>query len=312
MFGEHADKAFQRSQNGPVHHDRTMPGTILPHILEVEALRQGKIHLNGGKLPLAPDSISHLDIDLGPVERAIAFIDPIGLALFLHGLDQGVGRQFPGFVRPDTVSRARGDENAVGEPEEFHEVGRKMHHPEDFLFQLFRCAQNMRIVLRKLADAQKPVQCAGLFMPVHHAQLEHAHGQIAVGTLVLVVHEHVSHAIHGLDAVYVAFDLCKIHIGAIMIVMAGFFPQLAAQNLRPLHKLIAAFQMLAAQKIFQNGTQQHPLGKPEGHTGSDIFMKTEQIKFLAQLAMITAFGLFNAIQMGLECLFIPKRRSINT
>jgi len=169
----------------------------------------------------------------------------------------------------------------------------------------------MRVVLRELAHAQQAVQHAGLFMAVHDAELEIPLRQFTITAQMRIVNEHVRNAVHGLDAVHIAFNLREIHIFTVVGVMAGLFPQLTAQNLRALHKLIAALDMFAAQEIFKNRAEQHPLGQPEDHTGGHILMEREQIELLAELAVVAALGFLDAVQVFLEILGVGKGRCVD-
>ncbi len=48
-----------------------MAEVVLAHVLHVEALRQREVHLHGGELPEAADGVVEVEVDLGPVERAL-------------------------------------------------------------------------------------------------------------------------------------------------------------------------------------------------------------------------------------------------
>ena len=169
----------------------------------------------------------------------------------------------------------------------------------------------MRVILRELAHTQQAVQHAGLFVTVHDAKLEIPLLQFTIAAQMRIVNEHVRNAVHGLDAVHVAFDLREIHVFTVVGVMPGLFPQLAAQNLRALHKLITALDVFAAQEIFKDRTEQHPLGQPEDHTGGHILMEREQIEFLTELTVVAALGLFDTVQIFLEIFGIGKGRCVD-
>lgn len=147
------------------------------HIGQVETLGQSEVHLNGGTLPFAADAVQQAHVDLGTVERAVSGIDLIGQPGFFHGLDQGVGRQFPGLVRTDAALGPGGHGHLVLETEEVHQVADQMDDAQNLAFQLLGRAKDVRVVLGELAHAQQAVQHAALFVAVHHAQFEIALGR---------------------------------------------------------------------------------------------------------------------------------------
>ena len=61
--------------------------TVLVHIGEVETLGQHhQVHLDRGGLPLAPQGVLHLDVDLGRVEGSVAFFRAVAHARALQRL----------------------------------------------------------------------------------------------------------------------------------------------------------------------------------------------------------------------------------
>ena len=68
MFDQHPHEAFQGAQDHPVQHHRPVALAVRADVSQIEALRQGKITLDGGALPAAIQGILQLDVDFGPVE----------------------------------------------------------------------------------------------------------------------------------------------------------------------------------------------------------------------------------------------------
>ena len=312
LLDEHTDEALQRAHDGPVHHDRAMTFAVLAHIGQVETFRQGEVHLDGGALPFTTDAVQQAHVDLGAVEGAVALVDLVGHAGLLHGLDQGIGRQFPGFVGPDAVLGTGGDAHLVVEAEQVHQVADQVDDTEDLAFQLFGRAQDVGIVLGELAHTQQAVQGAALFVAVHHAQLEVALGQVTVAAQIVAVDQHVRDAVHGLDAVLIVLDLGEIHVLAVMVVVTGALPGLHAQQLRALHQVVVALEVLAAPEVFQDGAHQHALGQPEDHARGHVFMEGEEAQFAAQLAVVAALGFFQLLQIGVEGLLVGKGGAVQT
>ena len=141
MLDEDPDEALQGAQDHPVQHHRPVAAAVGPDVGEVEALRQGEIALDGGALPAPVDGVLELDVDLGPVKGAFARADVIRQVLRLHGLDQGVGGQFPFGVAADGFLRPGGEFHFVLEPEDGHDLKDEVQDPDDFALHLLRACR---------------------------------------------------------------------------------------------------------------------------------------------------------------------------
>ena len=127
----------------------------------------------------------------------------------------------------------------------------------------------------------------------------------------VAVHEHVPDAVHGLDAVHLFINLGEVHVLAVVIVVSRLLPSFLTQQLRTLHNLVAALEMLAFPEVFQNGAQQHAVGQPEDHARSHMLEEGEQAEFAAELPVVAAPGFLQPVQMVLQGLLVGKGRSIN-
>ena len=61
-------------------HHRTMRDVVRANVLELEALGEIEVELHRRTLPLAPDRVDELEVELGPVKRAAALVDRERLA----------------------------------------------------------------------------------------------------------------------------------------------------------------------------------------------------------------------------------------
>ena len=226
VLDQDAHEALQRAQDHPVQHHRAMAFAIVAHVSEIKALRQGKIALNGSALPTALQGVFELDVDFGPVEGALALADAVGYAPGLEGPDQGVGGQIPLGVGADGFLRAGGQFHFILEPEDRHDLGHEIKDPQDFAFHLLGHAQDMGIILGKLAHPGKAVQDPGALVAQDGAQLEIAQGQLPVAPHLGLVDEHVGQAVHGLDAISLAFHFGEIHVFPVIVPVAGALPQI--------------------------------------------------------------------------------------
>src|SRR5262245_32011118 len=80
VLDENRNEAFEAAENGPMNDDRLMLGVVRPGIFQAETLRNLIIELNRRTLPLATDRVGDVEIDLGPVEGAVALVQAIGLS----------------------------------------------------------------------------------------------------------------------------------------------------------------------------------------------------------------------------------------
>src|SRR4030095_2132162 len=60
--------------------DRPVLGVVRTDVFQVESLRNLIVELNGGALPLPADRVRDIEVNLGPIERAVALIDRVRLA----------------------------------------------------------------------------------------------------------------------------------------------------------------------------------------------------------------------------------------
>src|SRR3546814_19657939 len=101
IFDQHADETLQRTQYGPMQHDRrlTLIGGI--HIFGAQALWHGKVDLYRAALPMPPDGVFQRVFDLGSVERAF----PRGYFVLATRAIQAFTERLLGLV-PDLVRTA--------------------------------------------------------------------------------------------------------------------------------------------------------------------------------------------------------------
>ena len=100
-----AEEALERPEDGAVEHDGAVVLAVLADVREVEALGQVGVVLDGAELPGALERVLDVELDLRPVERALAGRDlelraraleafgerPLGAVPLLVGADALVG-----------------------------------------------------------------------------------------------------------------------------------------------------------------------------------------------------------------------------
>src|SRR5207245_5148136 len=117
MVGRKAPEARQRAEDRAVDHYGSMRPVVLARVLESEALGLLEIQLDRRPLPLAPDGVVELDVDLGSVERPPALVDAVGGAAVLERLLERALRLIPGRVAAQLLVGPRGEVEPIGEAE---------------------------------------------------------------------------------------------------------------------------------------------------------------------------------------------------
>ena len=246
MFNNHADKPLNTAEHGTVYHNGAL-AAFAGDIFQIKALGQVEIKLNGGKLPQAANRIHYFNINLRPVESGFARVGGVRNVIGFQYMFQGVFRTVPIFYIAGKMFRVlrvpRGKFHGVFfKAERFENVHGKFKTLFHFVFHLFRRAENVRIILRKPAHAQKPVQRAGAFIAVNGAQFAKAQGQIPVAAQVGAVNFHMEGAVHGFNLVLFAVYFHGVeHTVRIKPGVAADFKQVQARNMGADNQIITAF-----------------------------------------------------------------------
>src|SRR5262249_847765 len=95
------------------------------------------------------------------------------------------------------------------------------------------------------------------------------------------------------------------HIFAIEIRVAGSLPKVEPHDVRRVNQLIAALDKLVAQPGFDQVANEAAFGMPEDQAWTGFFLNAKEVKFAAELAMIAAFGLFEAMEVFVQ-LFLRE------
>ncbi len=106
MLDEDADEAFHRPENRAVQQHGRLAAVVLVDVFGAETHRQVEVELDGAALPQAAERVLQRELDLRPVERALARLQIERQAIaFECGGKRGL-RPIPGFVRADPLFRA--------------------------------------------------------------------------------------------------------------------------------------------------------------------------------------------------------------
>ena len=189
-------------------------------------------------LPLSSESVLDLQVDLGTVESAVAFVDLVtALAVFLvEDLLQNRFRVVPELDVTHEVLRSCGELCSVGDAEGLVDLVRDAEDIVDLSLDHVLCDKGVIVVLTEFLHSEKSVQLTGLLLSVEHVILGIADRQFLVGAglsaelhhRVGAVHGLGSHGVHRLDGVFLILVLAgdDEHIIYIMCPVAADDPKL--------------------------------------------------------------------------------------
>ena len=99
MLNEHSGETLQRTEGSTVYHDRSLLLVVLVGVLQLEALGQVVVHLDGTQLPTTADGILDHEVQLRTIEGCLAVFYLGVQSLLLASLLDSFFSQCPVFVR---------------------------------------------------------------------------------------------------------------------------------------------------------------------------------------------------------------------
>ncbi len=118
MLGDDADEPLDGAQHHPVDHDGAVLLAVLAHVLQLEALRQLAVQLDGAALPGAAQGVGQMEVQLGAVEGAVALVDDEVLAHLGDGVFQDVLVVLPLLHGADVILGHGGQLDLVAQAED--------------------------------------------------------------------------------------------------------------------------------------------------------------------------------------------------
>src|SRR5262245_51776539 len=80
MLNQQRNEPLEAAEYCTMDYDRPVFGVVCADVFQVEPFRNLVVELNRGALPLPPDRVRDVEVDLGAVERTVALIDRVGLS----------------------------------------------------------------------------------------------------------------------------------------------------------------------------------------------------------------------------------------
>ena len=177
-------------------------------------------------------------------------------------------------------------------------------------------AEDVRVVLRKAAHAQEPVQRAGRLVAVHRAELGETQRQVAVALQPVLEDLDVPRAVHRLQHVeaivvvdLVAGRLHLEHVFAERAPVARCLPQHLVEHLRRVHFLVVFAEPPAhvGDELLEHG----PAVRVPEDDARPLLLEMEQIHLAAEAAMVALFRFLEHGEVALQFVFGVPGRAID-
>ena len=336
VLEEHPVEALDRTENGTVEHHRAMPLVVGADVVELEALGEVEVGLDGAELPRAPEGILEVELDLRAVEGALPFRDGVGEPLLFHAGDERLLRLVPARVLTEPIVGAGGDHDAdVVEVEVAIDLEDQLQEGDDLALGLLLGAEDVRVVLGEGAHPGEPLGHAAPLIAMEATEVGHAHRQIAVAPQGGAEEQAVARAVHRLDAeadVLVDDVLARPGVARPRL---GLLGQLLRRVLEPVegrreeHVLTVAGQVTAGLEerpvedlrgddllvtvppvelanVVDEPVVDRGAAPGEEGRGRSPRVEGEELQLLAELAVVPLLRLFDLLQVPLEQLGVRE------
>src|ERR1700733_14458691 len=326
VLGEDAEEPLDRPEQRPVDHHRPLPGAVGSGVLQLEALREVEVHLDGRHLPATAQRVARLHRDLGTVERRATGIGHQLQSGFRGHFGQRVGGFLPHRVGADGLLRVLGGQlqkevlqTVIGEQAE-HEAQQR----GQLVVQLVAGAEDVSIVHGEAAGPGQPVHHAGLLVSVDRAELEEPQRKFAVGAPARPEYQRVHRAVHRLEVVV----LPRLTHGAVVVVFGvevhgwehavgvpvqvpGGVEQFGLGDVWGVDELVAGLDVLTPRVLLQLSADDATLRVENRQAGTDLVGEAEKVQFDAEFAVVATLGFFNQLQVAVERLLRFPRGAVD-
>lgn len=171
MLDKDTDETLNGAEAYAVNHNRTLLAAVLCGVLQVKSLRHLEVKLDGTALPGSSQGVSQVEVNLGAVECAVAFIDDVIHSHVLKGLLQTVCCHLPILVGTHGILRSGGQLYEILEAELAVNLVNQLCYALDFILDLVVSHKDMGIILREAAHTHQSMKLSALFMAVNQSQL---------------------------------------------------------------------------------------------------------------------------------------------
>ena len=155
------DEPLERAEQRAVDDVRRVLVVVGAHVGEAEPLRHLRVELDRPHLPRPAEDVGHVQVDLRPVERALALADVVRDAAPLERRAERRLGEVPLLVGPELVVGPGRELEPRLHPEQVVEVRGVVEAAEDLVLDLLARAEDVRVVLRHVPDAEQAVERPG-------------------------------------------------------------------------------------------------------------------------------------------------------
>ena len=217
------------------------------------------------------------------------------------------GRRLPLLVGAGRLLRPGREVDVVAvEAEGAQDVRGEVEHAQDLVLELVGAAEDVRVVLREAAHAHQAVQHARALEAVDGAELRPAIRQVAVAAQPRLVDRQVERAVHRLELVLDVLDLDRrVHVRPVEIGVPARVPEVELRDVRRVDDVVAAGVVLVAPVVLDLLADEAALRVPQHEPGAGLVGDREQVELAAELAVVAALGLLDAVQVLVE-LFLRE------
>ena len=154
MFNQYGNKTFHWSERSTVNHYRTMLLIVRTHIFKFKTFRQVVVNLNRTQLPTTTDSVFHHKVKFRTIESCFSILNLSRQSFFRTSLDNSLFSLLPVIIATDVFFTVHFVTQGylcfkILEIHRTEHDRYDIHHTKEFIFHLFRTAEDMRIILCK-------------------------------------------------------------------------------------------------------------------------------------------------------------------
>src|SRR5947208_9442587 len=310
MLGQDADEALERAEDCAMHHHRTLGLAVAVDVLEPEALGLLEVDLDGGDLPAPRERVQDVDVDLGPVEGAVARVQVEGQPVGAQRVRQPLLGYLPLLVGPERLGRPRGELETRLEPEGAVPVLHLLQQHGDLALELIEAAVDVGVVLGELPHAKQARQRARALVAVQAPHVREPQGQIAVRAQRVAIHDGRLGAVHRLETEDLLLGLHQEHVLLVIVPVARLLPELLVDQDRRRDLLVPARIELLAHETLEL-THHHPaVGQPHRRSRRDL-VEDEEVQLAAELAMVALLRLLEPPEVLVELLLGEPRGAVD-
>ena len=170
----------------------------------------------------------------------------------------------------------------------------------------------MCIVLCEPADALQTVESSRFFVSVNRAEFSPSEREFTIAPFFSLVEHYVERAVHRFYVIIFTVYIHRIvHSVFIESEVSARFPKKASSDVRSENQVISVSYVLFSPEILDNCSDYAAVRSPKNESAADIFGESEKIKVCTDLSVVSLFRLFEHLEIFVELLFGPERRSVD-